>query len=78
MAIANSTLDNLAKEGGNLITNSEGTLNTALANLGADTTASELVQIQAELAKNSMIAATVSGIIKERGDCLKGVAQKVG
>ena len=78
MAITSSAIDNLVTNGGAMLTASETTLDAALLNLGPSATAQQLVAIQGELAKNSMITATISGCIKERGDCLKGAAQHIG
>jgi hypothetical protein len=71
-------LNDLANAADQAITPSETDLASSIASLGADTTAAEMLQIQAKLAINSTMTASFSAVLKERGDTLKGVSQKIG
>jgi hypothetical protein len=73
-----ATLNAIAGAAATGLTDSEAAIATGLDNLDGDTTASQLMALQAQLAINSTLTAAYSGMQKERADCLKGVCQKFG
>ncbi|MRD47059.1 hypothetical protein [Caenimonas koreensis] len=70
------TLNGISTTGDGVITPTETDLDAAMAGLGPDSTAADLLKFQGLLAINSTITASFSGCMKERSDTLKGVVQK--
>ncbi|MCA0326656.1 MAG: EscF/YscF/HrpA family type III secretion system needle major subunit [Proteobacteria bacterium] len=61
---------------GSVLTTSEGNLRDRISNLGENPTQTELLMMQADLQKWSMLIQLQSTITKELGDALKGIIQK--
>jgi hypothetical protein len=78
MATVTTSLSDIANLGEGILSTSETTLQGDLATISTSSTASDLLKLQADLAMNSTVTATISGCVKERGDCLKGAAQHIG
>ncbi|HTH80055.1 MAG TPA: hypothetical protein VL593_13850 [Ramlibacter sp.] len=78
MSYASATLNNIADAAATGLANSETQIATGLSALNGDTTAAQLMALQAQLAINSTLTAAYSGMAKERSDCLKGCCQKFG
>ncbi|MBC7601247.1 MAG: hypothetical protein H7255_01115 [Ramlibacter sp.] len=70
------TLNGISDTGTLVIDPTETNLDTAMAGLGPDSTAADLLHFQGLLSINSVITSTFSGCMKERSDTLKGVVQK--
>ena len=76
MAIASASVQDIGAQAIVDINASELDLKTTVGNLTANSTAAELLAVQIKLNINSTQTAIYSGIIKERADTMKGVAQK--
>ncbi|MBC7599817.1 MAG: hypothetical protein H7238_12480 [Polaromonas sp.] len=76
MSIASASVGDIGAQGIIDIGTSEGELKLAVGALTANSTAAELLAVQIKLNINSTLTAMYSGIIKERADTMKGVAQK--
>lgn len=73
------TLNNIVtfiSDTGGSLKMSEKSLADAYKTLGPNSTPSDLLAFQAQLALNSTITSIYSALIKERSDTLKGICQK--
>jgi hypothetical protein len=76
MAIATASVQDIGAQAITDINASELDLKNAVSSLTSNSTAADLLAVQVKLNINSTITAIYSGIIKERADTMKGVAQK--
>lgn len=63
---------------GTVLDTSEANLRDVLSNLGDSPTQAQLLSMQVELQKWTMLIQLQSTIVKELGDALKGIIQKSG
>ena len=72
------TFDYINNTVGSVVTNAEADLKTRAASMNKDTSQAELLMLQQEVSKWTLMTQIQSTLVKEVSDAMKGVIQKAG